>query len=114
MIIREEYLKSQLHNQGAIATSGKSDYDLEHESRLKDAQDGRDRLVREERDLFTIPKHLDVDRIKEDRRLIDQTNWISGLIEVPVNQERKIRNVEAAEHLRLQQLKRELQITDDS
>jgi hypothetical protein len=51
-----------------------------------------------------------VDNIKSDRSIIDNTNWISGLMEVPVSQERKIRNVEAAEQLRLQQLKRELSL----
>lgn len=40
--------------------------------------------------------------MRDDRRIIDQTNWVSGLIEVPVNQERKLRNVEEAEQLRLQ------------
>jgi hypothetical protein len=40
--------------------------------------------------------------LKDDRRIIDSTNWISGLMEVPVGQDRKIKNVEAAEKLRLE------------
>lgn len=75
-------------------------------------KEARERILQQERDLFKIPLHLDVDRLKTDRRLIDHTNWISGLIEVPVNQIQKIKNVEAAEGLRLQQLKKELQVDE--
>jgi hypothetical protein len=52
--------------------------------------------------------------LKEDRRLLDHTNWISGLMEVQVAHERKMKNVEAAEQLRLQQLKRELNVSDEN
>ena len=46
--------------------------------------------------------------------MLDHTNWISGLMEVQVAHERKIKNVEAAEQLRLQQLKRELNVSDEN
>ncbi|TNV77462.1 hypothetical protein FGO68_gene17768 [Halteria grandinella] len=93
---------------------GKSDFELEQENSQQKVQDAKQQLIEQQKELFKIPSHLDVDRIKEDRRLIDHTNWISGLIEVQVSQERKIRNVEASENLRLQQLKKELNMDDPS
>ena len=61
----------------------------------------KERILKEHKDLYAIPAHLDVDKLKEDRRVIDQTQWMSGLMEVKVGQDRKIKNVEEAEKLRL-------------
>ncbi len=69
---------------------GKSDFELEQEERQKQHHAAKEAILQEQKELFKIPKHLDVDKLKDDRRLIDHTNWISGLIEVQVSQERKI------------------------
>ena len=37
------------------------------------------------KDLYKIPEHLDVDKMNKDRRLIDNTSWVHGLMEVPVS-----------------------------
>ena len=66
----------------------------------------RRRLIEEQKELYKIPAHLDVDKLKQDRRLIDNTNWVHGLMEVPVSQDKKIKNVEEAENMRIQELKK--------
>lgn len=40
--------------------------------------------------------------MNKDRRLIDNTNWVHGLMEVPISQEKKIKNVEETEKMRIQ------------
>lgn len=56
----------------------------------------------EMKELYKIPEHLDVDKLGKDRRHIDNTNWVHGLMEVPVSQDKKIKIVEEAERLRLE------------
>ncbi|CDW73051.1 UNKNOWN [Stylonychia lemnae] len=92
---------------------GKSDYEIELERKRKELEEARLRIMEEQMNLYKIPQHLDVDKISKDRRLIDQTNWVNGLIEVPIAQDKKIQNVEEAEKLRLQQLKKIFVTKDD-
>eukprot|EP00347_Sterkiella_histriomuscorum_P019936 403339735 len=96
----EEYLNQNNLNKG------KSDFELENEKKQLELEQARKRILDEKKDLYKIPAHLDVDKLKQDRRLIDQKTWINGLMEVPISQEKKIQNVEEAERMRLQSLKK--------
>jgi hypothetical protein len=95
---REDYLKSQLPSH---SHQYKTESEVQEEAKKRDTMHAKERILKEQKDLYAIPVHLDVDKLKEDRRVIDQTQWMSGLMEVKVGQDRKIKNVEEAEKLRL-------------
>lgn len=42
-------------------------------------------MLNEKKELYKIPENLDVDKLSKDRRLIDNTNWVHGLMEVTVS-----------------------------
>lgn len=75
----------------------------------KETMEAKKRIEEEMKDLYKIPEHLDVDRMNKDRRFIDNTSWVHGLMEVPVSQDKLIKNVEEAERLRMQSLKKGFQ-----
>ncbi len=45
------------------------------------------KLVEEEKDLFRIPKHLDVDILKNPLQFEERANWTTGMMEVPTTTE---------------------------
>ena len=47
-------------------------------------------MLQEQKDLYRIPQHLDFDKIKQDRKLIDQKNWVNALVEVPVDADKPL------------------------
>ncbi len=50
---------------------GKSDHEVEAERQKRQVAEAKEQLLREQRELYQIPSHLDVDKLKEDRRIID-------------------------------------------
>jgi len=50
---------------------GKSDHEVEAERQKRQVAEAKEQLLRGQRELYQIPSHLDVDKLKEDRRIID-------------------------------------------
>ncbi len=70
-------------------------------------------MEQEQKDLYKLSDRIDLDKIKQDKRLIDQTNWTRGLMEVPISQEKKIKNVEEAEKARVRQMKLQMNVEEE-
>jgi len=49
----------------------------------------------EERSLYTMPSNLDLDSLNANRDMVDKpTQWVAGMMELPLDPQSKIRNVE--------------------
>lgn len=73
-----------------------------HEERVIREHDMIDKM----RDLYAIPDHLKVaDRTEEYK---DQMNWVTGLVEVELPMENKLKNIEATERAKRQLLRKGL------
>ncbi|KAL8275105.1 hypothetical protein Esti_000984 [Eimeria stiedai] len=88
----EEFLRERMKNK-------------EHESR-------EEKILREHemidkmRDLYAVPDHLKVvDKTEEYK---DQMNWVTGLVEVELPMENKLKNIEATERAKRQLLRKGL------
>eukprot|EP00922_Rhytidocystis_sp_ex-Travisia-forbesii_P028469 GHVS01041766.1.p1 GENE.GHVS01041766.1~~GHVS01041766.1.p1 ORF type:complete len:241 (-),score=62.76 GHVS01041766.1:76-762(-) len=61
------------------------------------------RLAKKEAELYQVPLHLQCkDKLSEEA---DKMNWVTGLVEVPLPLESKLRNIEATEKAKRQLLK---------
>lgn len=88
----EEFLRERMKNK-------------EHESREEKALKEHE-MVDKMRDLYAIPEHLKVaDRTEEYK---DQMNWVTGLVEVELPMENKLKNIEATERAKRQLLRKGL------
>ena len=51
--------------------------------------------VPEEKSLYEMPTHLDLDSLHTNRDIVDKpTQWVTGMMEVPLDAQSKIKNVE--------------------
>ncbi|XP_022590665.2 protein COP1 SUPPRESSOR 2 [Cyclospora cayetanensis] len=88
----EEFLRERMKNK-------------EHESREERAIREHD-VVDKMRDLYAIPDHLKVADKTEVYK--DQMNWVTGLVEVELPMENKLKNIEATERAKRQLLRKGL------
>ncbi|CDJ41865.1 hypothetical protein, conserved [Eimeria tenella] len=79
--------------------------DKQHESREEKALREHD-MVDKMRDLYAIPDHLKVADKTEEYK--DQMNWVTGLVEVELPMETKLKNIEATERAKRQLLRKGL------
>ncbi|CDJ30638.1 uncharacterized protein EMH_0030680 [Eimeria mitis] len=79
--------------------------DKQHETREQKALREHDMIDRM-RDLYAIPDHLKVADKTEEYK--DQMNWVTGLVEVELPMETKLKNIEATERAKRQLLRKGL------
>ncbi|CDJ46365.1 hypothetical protein, conserved [Eimeria brunetti] len=79
--------------------------DKQHETREEKALREHD-MVDKMRDLYAIPDHLKVADKTEEYK--DQMNWVTGLVEVELPMETKLKNIEATERAKRQLLRKGL------
>ncbi|CDI77567.1 hypothetical protein, conserved [Eimeria praecox] len=79
--------------------------DKQHETREEKALREHD-MIDKMRDLYAIPDHLKVEDKTEEYK--DQMNWVTGLVEVELPMEAKLKNIEATERAKRQLLRKGL------
>jgi len=80
----------------------------QEEKRKKDMEEIKKKREEDELSLYKIPEHLDIDPIKKNIDNYEKTSWLTGLVEVPLTLENKIKTIEATDSIRKFMLFKEL------